>query len=200
MNGTQIGSDCLNRYTGVVWLSNTQLPASSQPCSCLCISGGLVGLCWRSLVDFPCWFPLEINIFSGPLQSSYFPGLIDDNGKLRGFVETLPSNPFTLCEIHRGLLTRSWLNSAQNVSLPHHPGSWTRASAELCNKVTFRGVNYSLFKCFMQCFPCRESKTVLNMTPRGPLLISKWRLWYEESLFEYSRSIFIHCLIIHSKL
>lgn len=76
-----------------------------------------VGLCWRGLVDFPCWFLLKINIFSGPLQSSYFPGLIDNNGKLQGFVETLPSNPFTLCEINWGLLTRSWLNLLQNISL-----------------------------------------------------------------------------------
>lgn len=77
----------------------------------------VLGLCWSSLVDFPCWFLLKINIFSGPLQSSYFPGLIDDNGKLQGFVETLPSNPFTLCKINLGLLTRSWLNLVQKISL-----------------------------------------------------------------------------------
>lgn len=110
--------DFLSRSKGEVWLSQTQLLASSQPAAaCTVYQQRVVGLCWRGLVDFLCWFSLKINIFAGPLQSSYFPGLIDDNEKLQGFVATIPSNPFTLCKINWGLVTRSWLNLVQNISL-----------------------------------------------------------------------------------
>lgn len=45
-------------------------------------------------------FPADLCSRSISAQSSYFPGLNDDNGKPQGFVETLPFYPFTLCKIN----------------------------------------------------------------------------------------------------
>lgn len=166
----------------------------------------MVGLCWRSLVDFHCWFLLKINIFSGPLQSSYFPGLIDGNGELQGLVETLPSNPFTLCEINWGLLTRSWLNLVQNIfypclwTCPHGPNTGNSPQQNCLTKWHHKAYIIILYKLFYAVISMSGKQQYLKWCLEGVALLSKSRLWCEESLFENSHNISIHWLIIHPNL
>jgi len=82
-------------------------------------SAGDVRECVRCGGEAPPLLPVESHSRSisprVPLRSSHFPGLIDDNGRLRGFAASRLSNPFTLSEINPR--TRCGLHLVQIIGL-----------------------------------------------------------------------------------
>lgn len=161
-------------------------------------------LFWKGFVDFP------VDSYLRSI-SSHLPHSVLLNFRVNQWQLKAAGVPafyfFYFAKRDLGLMIRSWLNLVINIT-PHYPGlvhklPWAYhrqlAPAELYDKETFRSLNYSVCRYFILYFLCEESKAVLNKTPWGSLLFSKSRLWCEESLFKYSCSIFIHCLIIQSK-
>lgn len=189
-----------------VWLNKIQLLASSQPAAaCMCtirwLRDSVGGALFFVVVVLFCFVFFSWSIYPGsisprvPFSRVTFPGLIVGHGKLWGFVETPLSNPFTLCQINWSLLTRSRLNLVQNISLTL---SWL-VDAPQHDKVTSQRWNYFEFKSAILYFSCQESKTVFTVMPWGSLKALKVKVVICQ-IFRFSLSIFIRCLIIHSKL